>query len=125
MGRKTLETFPGGKPLPNRRNIVVTHNRSFRRDDVEVVASTQAALDLAAGEDPDKLWIIGGGSVYTALLSRCKRVYLTQVDARAEDADTFFPNLQKLPAWELEHASAPITENGLTYRFVEYVNKNL
>ena len=69
LGRKTLETFPGGRPLPNRRNIVITHNRGFTREGAEVVASTQAALELAAGEDPDKLWVIGGGSVYTALLS--------------------------------------------------------
>lgn len=125
LGRKTLETFPGGRPLPNRRNIVITRNRGFTREGAEVVASTQAALELAAGEDPDKLWVIGGGSVYTALLSRCKRVYLTQVDTRAEDPDTFFPNLEKLPAWEVEHTSDPITENGVTYRFVEYINKNI
>ena len=125
LGRKTLETFPGGRPLPNRRNIVITHNRGFTREGAEVVASTQAALELAAGEDPDKLWVIGGGSVYTALLSRCKRVYLTQVDTRAEDPDTFFPNLEKLPAWEVEHTSDPVTENGVTYRFVEYINKNI
>lgn len=125
LGRKTLDTFPGGRPLPNRRNIVVSRNPDFAREGTEVVPSTQAALELAAGEDPDKLWVIGGGSIYTALLSRCKRVYLTQVDAQAEDADTFFPNLQKLPAWEVEHTSDPITENGLTYRFVEYLNKNI
>ena len=125
LGRKTLDTFPGGRPLPNRRNIVVTRNPNFAREGAEVVPSTRAALELAAGEDPDKLWVIGGGSIYTALLSRCKRVYLTQVDARAEDADTFFPNLEKLPDWEVEHTGDPITENGLTYRFVEYVNKNI
>lgn len=125
LGRKTLDTFPGGRPLPNRRNIVITHNPDFVREGAEVVPSTQAALELAAGEDPDKLWVIGGGSVYTALLSRCKRAYLTQVDAQAEGADTFFPNLEKLPAWEVEHTSDPVTENGLTYRFVEYINKNI
>ena len=125
LGRKTLDTFPGGRPLPNRRNIVITHNPDFVREGAEVVPSTQAALELAAGEDPDKLWVIGGGSVYTALLSRCKRVYLTLVDAEAVGADTFFPNLEKLPAWEVEHTSDPVTENGLTFRFVEYLNKNI
>ena len=125
LGRKTLDTFPGGRPLPNRRNIVITHNPDFVREGAEVVPRTQAALELAAGEDPDKLWVIGGGSVYTVLLSRCKRVYLTQVDAEAEGADTFFPNLEKLPAWEVEHTSDPVTENGLTFRFVEYLNKNI
>ena len=51
--------------------------------------SPKAALDLAAGTEDDKLWVIGGGSVYTALLSKCRRVYLTKVDAVAEEADTF------------------------------------
>ena len=52
--------------------------------------------------------MIGGGSVYTALLSRCTRVYLTRVDAVAEGADTFFPNLDKLPAWEVNIQVTPL-----------------
>ena len=91
----------------------------------EIAASLGAALDLAADTEDDKLWIIGGGSVYTAMLSRCKRVYLTKVDAVADGADTFFPNLDKLPAWEVEHTSDPITENGVTYQFIDYVNTKL
>ena len=115
MGRKTLDSFPGGKPLPRRRNIVITHNTELDREGVEIVPGT----------DDDKLWVIGGGSVYTALLSRCKRVYLTKVDAAAENADTFFPNLDKLPGWEVESTSEPIEENGLTFRFIDYVNTKL
>ncbi len=125
LGRKTLDTFPGGRPLPQRRNIVITRDPSFARAGAETVSSLQAALDLTAGEDPDKLWVIGGGSVYTALLSRCRRAYLTKVDAAAPEADTFFPNLDKLPAWQLEAASEPVTENGFTYRFLDYVNTAL
>ena len=59
------------------------------------------------------------------MLSRCKRVFLTKVDAVAEDADTFFPNLDKLPAWEVERTSESITENGVTYRFIDYLNTKL
>jgi len=59
------------------------------------------------------------------LLSQCKRVYLTKVDAAAENADTFFPNLDKLPGWEVESASEPMEENGLTFRFIDYVNTKL
>ncbi len=125
LGRKTLDSFPGGKPLPRRRNIVITHNSEFEREGVEVVTSTDEALAAAEGTDADKLWIIGGGSVYTALLSRCKRVYLTKVDAAAEGSDTFFPNLDKLPGWEVESTSEPMEENGLTFRFVDYVNTKL
>ena len=125
MGRKTLDSFPGGKPLPRRRNIVITHNTELDREGVEIVPGTDDALALTADTDDDKLWVIGGGSVYTALLSRCKRVYLTKVDAAAENADTFFPNLDKLPGWEVESTSEPIEENGLTFRFIDYVNTKL
>ena len=125
LGRKTLDTFPGGRPLPQRRNLVVTRNPEFTREGAEVFPSTQAALEAAAGEDPDKLWVIGGGSVYTALLRKCKRAYVTRVDAAADGADTFFPNLDKLPGWEVESVSEPVEENGLTYRFVDYINQNI
>ena len=125
LGRKTLDSFPGGRPLPKRRNIVITRNVDFDREGSEIVASPAAAVELAAGTEDDKLWVIGGGSVYTALLDRCKRVYLTKVDTAAEAADTFFPNLDKLPNWTVEHTSEPVTENGLTYRFIDYVNTNL
>jgi len=125
LGRKTLDSFPGGRPLPKRRNIVITHHTDFDREGAEIAASPKAALDLAAGTEDDKLWVIGGGSVYTALLSQCKRVYLTRADAAAEGADTFFPNLDKLPGWEVETVSEPVTENGITYRFVDYINQKL
>ena len=125
MGRKTLDSFPGGRPLSRRRNIVITRNVDFDRENSEIVASPEAALELAAGTEDDKLWVIGGGSVYAALLSRCKRAYLTKVDAAAEGADTFFPNLDKLPGWEVEAISEPVTEDGVTYRFVDYINTKI
>lgn len=124
LGRRTLDSFPGGRPLPGRQNIVITRHPEFSREGVITVTGFQEALE-AAQCPPDKLWVIGGGSVYTALLSRCKRAYLTKVDAVAEEADTFFPNLDKLPGWEVETISEPITENGFTYRFVDYINKNI
>lgn len=125
LGRKTLDSFPGGKPLPGRRNIVITRNVDFDRHGCEIAATLTSALELAGNTEDDNLWVIGGGSVYTALLSLCKRVYLTKVDAVAEDADTFFPNLDKLPVWEVERAGEPITENGVTYRFIDYINTKL
>ena len=125
LGRKTLDSFPGGRPLPRRRNIVITRKVDFDREGCEIVSGTAAALEAAADTEADKLWVIGGGSVYTALLSKCKRVYLTKVDAAAEDADTFFPNLDKLPGWEIEAVSDPVEENGVTYRFIDYINTKL
>ena len=123
LGRKTLDSFPGGKPLPKRRNIVITRNTDLTVEGAQIAPGPEEALALAAGDE--NIWVIGGGSVYTALLSRCERVYLTRVDQAAEDADTFFPNLDKLPGWEVEHTAETVEENGLTYRFIDYVNTRL
>ena len=125
LGRKTLESFPGGRPLPGRKNIVITRQKGLSVEGAAVVSSLAEALDAAGDTPPDQIWVIGGGSVYTALLSRCKRVYLTKVDAQAEDPDTFFPNLDKLPGWEVEQESEPMEENGLTFRFVDYINQKI
>ena len=125
LGRKTLDSFPGGRPLPRRRNIVITRKVDFDREGCEIVPSPQAALEAAAGTEEEQLWVIGGGSVYTALLPKCKRAFVTRVDSAAPEADTFFPNLDKLPGWEVESVSEPVEENGVTYRFVDYVNTKL
>ena len=125
LGRKTLESFPGGKPLPKRCNIVISRNESLVVEGAEVVSTPDAALALAESTPDDQIWVIGGGSVYTVLLSRCKRVYLTKTENAAPAADTFFPNLDKLPGWEVESVGDPITENGVTYRFIDYVNTRL
>lgn len=125
MGRKTLESFPGGRPLPKRRNLVLTSG-TIETEGVELVHSVDELLSAAASDDPEHVFVIGGGSVYRTLLPYCKRVYLTKVDAAAENPDTFFPNLDALPGWEVECVDGdPVTENGLTYRFVNYVNRNL
>lgn len=125
LGRKTLDSFPGGRPLPRRRNIVVTRDLAFAREGAETASSPEEALALAAGTPEDRLWVIGGGSIYRALLPRCKQVYLTKVDAAADGADTFFPNLDQLDGWALEAAGDSIMENGVAYRFLDYVNRNL
>ena len=125
LGRKTLDTFPGGNPLPQRKNIVITHHTDLDRDGAVAVPGLDAALDAAAGTPDDRIWVICGGSGYAALLSKCRRACVTKVDDDAEDPDAFFPNLDKLPGWELESVSDPVTENGVTYRFCDYVNTNL
>ncbi|MET0017295.1 dihydrofolate reductase [Oscillibacter sp.] len=124
MGRRTLESLPAGKPLPNRRNIVVTHDMQFIREGAEIAHCVDAALRMvdAAADD---VWVIGGGSIYASMLSRCKKVFLTRVDSVVEGADTFFPNLDKLSCWKIVTQSEPIVEDGISYRFLEYLNRNL
>ncbi len=84
MGRKTFESI--GRPLPGRRNIVVTRNASFRAEGIEAAHSLTEALRLAA----DDAFVIGGATLYTEALPQADRLYLTEVDAHVE-ADTFFP----------------------------------
>ena len=124
MGRRTLETLPGEKPLAGRRNIVITHDKDFAREGAEIAHSVEAALNLVDAASDD-VWVMGGGSIYAAMLSRCKMVYLTRVEAVVPGADTFFPNLDKLTAWKIVSQSEPVTEDGLSYRYVEYLNLNL
>ena len=125
LGRRTLDSFPGGKPLPRRKNIVITRCADFHREGAVVVSSLQAAMEAVANTPQDQIWVIGGSSIYAALLSKCRRACVTRVEAAAEGADSFFPNLDKLPGWTVDSISDPVTENGLTYRFWDYVNTKL
>ena len=122
MGRKTLDSMPGGSPLPHRRNIVVTRNRGFSREGAAVVHSPEEALALTAGEDPETVWVIGGGELYAALLPYCRRCCLTRVYARP-DCDSFFPNLDKLAFWQPARWDALRQDGGLAYQFIDYVNQ--
>ena len=125
MGHLTLNSFPEGKPLPRRRNIVISRHAETLPEGVEAASSPEKALALAGGPEAENLWIIGGGSIYAALLSRCRRVYLTRVEIRVEESDTYFPNLDKLPNWRVESEGEMMEENGLKFRFIEYVNTKL
>jgi len=122
MGRKTLESFPGGRPLPGRRNIVLS-TQELQVEGAEVVHTLRELRSV--GEAAERAYVIGGGSVYASLLADCRRVFLTHVNVAAGECDTYFPNLDKLPAWKVERTGEPITENGLTYRFIDYVNVEL
>lgn len=125
MGPERLKFYTGGTPLPHRRNIVVTRDPSALPEGVEGVSTPEEALALAGGPESGNLWIVGGGSIYAALISRCSRVYLTRVETQVEESDTFFPNLDKLPNWEAASVGEPMEESNLSFRFCEYVNTKL
>lgn len=117
MGRRTLETLPGKKGLPGRRNLVLTANPNFTAPDVEVVHTPLQAVFATGAED----FCIGGESVYRALLPVCDRVFVTKVLMTAEDADAFFPNLDEDPAWRIASESEIMEENGIRFRYVDYM----
>lgn len=95
MGRLTHESI--GRPLPGRRNIVITRQPGYTAEGCEVVASPAAALDAAA--DAGEIMVIGGGTIYRELLPLVERVYLTRVRTRPE-GDVFFPVLRE-DEWQL------------------------
>ena len=122
MGRRTLDSMPGGKPLPRRRNIVLTRQADFAREGVEVARSPEEVLRLTAGEDPEKVWVIGGGEIYRQLLPYCRLCWLTRVYARPESA-VFFPDLDTLPQWQVLRSGAIVSDGTWDYQFIEYINR--
>ncbi len=118
MGRKTLDSFPGGKPLPKRVNIVLTHNEKYYKDGVVAVHSVKEAVEEAQSYGKE-IFVIGGADIYAQLLDMCDKCLITKVSACPE-ADSFFPNLDSMEEWEAVCDSGPKEENGLEFRFVTY-----
>ena len=117
MGRKTLESFPNGKPLKNRTNIVLSRNLEEDEGYI-VVRSLEELIETVSGID-DEIFIIGGESIYKLLLPYADTAYITKVNALVP-ADSYMPNLDEDKAWEMESESEEITENGVSFRFCTY-----
>lgn len=123
MGRKTLESFPGGRPLKNRRNIVLTRDAGFSREGVEPVHSVDEAL--AAVADGEVAWVIGGGAVYGQLLPYCVEAEVTRNHVTC-DSDTFFPDLDADGDWVAVRSTGPMVvgpgegDEGISFEFVTY-----
>ena len=116
MGRKTWESLPK-KPLPGRRNIILSRRSDFKPEGAEVISSVDEALKLTQGESP---FVIGGAQVYEAFLPYVTRLYLTEVDDTCADADSFL-NLNLNAGWEItEESETQTTPEGISYRYVTY-----
>ena len=115
LGRKTLSTFPGGRPLKGRRNLILSTNPDYAVENAEVLHSVSALLEVA----PEDSFVIGGESVYRALLPYCDTAYITKIDA-SFPADRYFPNLDQDPAWTLTEESEPLEQDGVKFRYLTY-----
>lgn len=115
VGRKTLEDFPGGKPLKGRRNIVVT------RQSVEIEGATVAhgLEDAVAAAGSEPCFVIGGASVFRQFFPVLDRVYVTKIEL-APHSDSFFPDLDADPDWRVASSGERQEENGIGYRFMCY-----
>lgn len=121
VGQRTLESFPGSRPLPGRTNIVLSDDPAFAPEGCIVCRTKEEVLEKAAEYDPDRVFICGGASIYRLFLEDCSAFYVTKID-EAFEADTFFPDLDAL-GYHVDWASEPREEKGIRYRFERYVKE--
>ena len=121
LGRKTLATFPGGRPLKGRRNLILSANPAYMVEGAEVVHSIEELKAAISSEEP--VSVIGGASIYELLLPYCSEARVTKT-LLTVPADRFFPNLDELPNWHITETSDILEENGIRFQYVDYKNDN-
>ena len=124
MGRKTLESFPGGEPLKNRTNIVITRKADFRKKGVLVAHSIEEALEMCKGYGDEDIFVIGGEEIYRQMLPYCHVAHVTKIDYVYE-ADAYFPNLDEDPEWEITGESDEQNYYDLEFYFYRYERKKV
>ena len=122
MGRKTLESFPGGKPLAQRTNIVITNDKGYSVPNAIIVHSIEEAMELVKRYNTDDVYIIGGGTIYKQFLPYMDMIHVTKIEYEYE-ADTYFPNLDEMDEWVITGDSEEQTYFDLEYRFYLYQKK--
>ena len=116
VGRRTIEDFPGRKPLPGRVNVALTR-KGGEIPGFTVCASPEEAASLA--KTAERAMVIGGGSIYKQMLPLCDKAFVTKVHTTPE-SDTFFPNLDQDPQWKLAEVLQSGEENGIAYEMCLY-----
>ena len=119
MGRKTLESFPGGQPLKKRTNIVLTRDKNYQVKDAIVVHTVDELLQELKKYDEEEIYVIGGESIYRQMLPYCKVAHVTKIN-HAYEADTYFPNLDEKDELVVTGVSDEQTYFDLEYEFVRY-----
>ena len=122
LGRKTLDTFPGGQPLKNRTNIILSHNPDYKVKGAIVCHSVEEVLEELKKYDEENIYIIGGESIYRQMLPYCDVAHVTKID-HAYEADAYFPDLDSDPEWEITADSDEQVYFDITYQFLKYERK--
>lgn len=126
MGRKTLASFPGGRPLKNRVNVVVSTTRPAEDTRIDentrliCVGSYEDLFRVLTAWPKEDIFLIGGGMLYRDLLSECRTAYVTYMKNIFPEADTWYPNLDEDPEWELRESSEWKTFEEITFSFRTY-----
>lgn len=122
MGRKTLESFPGSKPLKNRVNIVLSRDKNLKIEGATCVASLDELFDELKKYNTDDVFVIGGEAIYNMLIEYCDTAYITEIDSE-RDADKFITNISNLDDWYLKESSDIKEDNGIKFVFNTYAKK--
>lgn len=121
LGRKTLEEFPGGKPLSGRTNIILSTNTGYSVDGAVVVHSMEELFERLSEYDTDDVYVIGGQSVYRELIPYCDEAVITKLH-RTYEADSYIANLDELPEWHITDERDGEEENSTAITFISYKN---
>ena len=124
MGRKTFESLPDKKPLPNRINIVITRDKDYQVEGTTVVHSLEELLSLLKELNPNNEMeniVIGGGNIAKQMMPYCNKAYITKIFKAFENADTFIPNLDLENEWKIVKESEVYRQDDLHYKYVDYV----
>lgn len=121
LGRKTLAGFPNGLPLTGRDNIIFSRNEDYKVKGATVVHSKEELFETLKAYKDRQIFVIGGGTIYEMLLPYCKYAYVTKIDY-AYQADTYFPNLDKIENWKMIDESDEKTCFSIEYTFQKYEN---
>lgn len=141
MGRKTVESLPGGKPLPGRNTIVLTRDRRNVEEIVQKASEMEGDWTLSIFDDilslveyveeaerngEGEFYVCGGERVYSQLVGCCSQIIVTYIHKVFEDVDSYFPDMDERNDFRLAEESEPMLDNGLifTYRIYERVNKD-
>lgn len=123
LGRKTLESFPNGTPLPNRTHIVLTNQKDYAAKEGVILCHTVAdALKQADSFEDKEVFVIGGGSVYRQFLPLCDKAYVTKIKD-TYPADTYLENLDENKDWCLAENGERQEENGIAFSFCVYTKQ--
>ena len=124
MGDRTLLSLPKSQPLKGRDNVVMTLDENFKPEGVTLCHSIEDLGKYLKEKNPEKVFVMGGATIYNLLYDYCEYAYITKVDA-VGDADVFIKNLDTLDHWEMIEQSDVMEENGLKYTFCKYKNNQI
>ncbi len=119
LGRKTLQTFPAGRPLKGRRNLILSTQPGYHVEGAEVAHHLDELFSML--DKDEATCVIGGESIYRLLLPYCTHAHVTKTYLNLP-ADRFFPNLDALPNWSLESKSELQEEDGVLFQYCDYIN---